>query len=205
MQPNSPHSSPPTQGVILDIGTGDGRFVYQMARQNPHRLYIGIDASSEALVKVSEKIYRNPKHGGAKNAMFIQARVEQLPEELNSVADEVHIHFPWGSLLGALLKPDAEVLKGIRRVCKQGTLVEIITSIDESRDLNELNRVGISAVIDDCYVEEKLRGSYAEAGLYVTEHGVIPPQEWPRLCTSWAAKLKAGGSRTVRYLIAEAR
>jgi len=29
--------------VIIDIGTGDGRFVYQSARRNPNKFYIGID------------------------------------------------------------------------------------------------------------------------------------------------------------------
>ena len=205
MPENSSHLSLPiSKGVILDIGTGDGRYVYQMARQNPDRLYIGIDASSEALIKVSEKIYRNPKHGGAKNAMFIQARAEALPDELTSIADEVHIHFPWGGLLAAVLKPDKTVLCNIRRICKRDTLVEIITSIDEDRDRSELTRLGISECITDEYVEERLRPHFARAEFNITEHGLIPRDRWPTLCTSWAAKLKSSGARDVRYLIAQA-
>ena len=204
MPENSSSSLPSTKGgVILDIGTGDGRFVYQMARSNPDKLYIGIDASSEALVKVSEKTFRNPKHGGAKNAVFLQARVETLPEELNQIADEVHIHFPWGSLLAAVLKPDQAVLQSLRRICKTGALVEMITSIDPSRDLSELQRLGIGEVQDD-HVECVLRQAYELAGFKITEHAMLPPEKWPTLCTSWAAKLKSSGTRHVRYLIAEA-
>ena len=33
-------------GVIIDIGTGDGRFVYQSARRNPNKFYIGIDPNT---------------------------------------------------------------------------------------------------------------------------------------------------------------
>ncbi len=88
-----------SKGIIVDLGTGDGRFVYQSARQNPARFYLGIDASANLLEKVSEKIHRKPAKGGLKNALFIQAAVEALPEELEGIADEVHIHFPWGSLL----------------------------------------------------------------------------------------------------------
>jgi 16S rRNA (adenine(1408)-N(1))-methyltransferase len=190
-------------GVILDIGTGDGRYVYQMARGNPDKLYIGIDASSEALVKVSEKTFRNPKHGGAKNAVYLQARVESLPDELNQIADEVHIHFPWGSLLAAVLKPDELVLQALRRVCKKDTLLELITSIDPSRDAGELERLGIGLIEDD-HVERVLRTPYERAGFNIMEHGVIPPANWPKLCTSWAAKLKSSGTRDVRYLIAQA-
>lgn len=204
MLESSSISSPSTnKGVILDIGTGDGRFVYQMARKNPDRLYIGIDASSEALVKVSEKIHRNPKHGGAKNALFLKATAEALPEELNNVADEIHIHFPWGSLMRGVLLPDQNVLTSLRRVCKKDALIEIITSIDKARDASELNRLGISDNIDDDYVESVLRPRFEEAKFHITEHGVIPPSNWPTLCTSWAAKLKSSGSREARYLIAQ--
>lgn len=205
MPANFSLSSPPTSGgVILDIGTGDGRFVYQMARKNPGRLYIGIDASSEALVKISAKAHRNPEHGGARNALFLQARVEELPPELDGVADEVHIHFPWGSLLGALLRPEAPVLRRLRAVCKEEALVEIITSIDMARDSSELSRLGINGVIDEKYVDDVLVPPFAQAGLSISERGLIAPGRWPALCTAWAARLKAGGARPALYIIARA-
>ena len=31
------------EGVVIDIGTGDGLFVYESARANPNKFYIGID------------------------------------------------------------------------------------------------------------------------------------------------------------------
>lgn len=205
MPENSWLLSPSTnKGVILDIGTGDGRFVYQMARKNPDKLYIGIDSSSENLVKISEKVHRDPKHGGAKNALFLQASVEALSEELNNIADEVHIHFPWGSLLGGILKPDETILRSLRATCKPGALLEIITSIDKVHDAAELQRLGISHSIDDQVVEEILRPQFALAGFLITEHAYIPAGSWPPLCTSWTAKLKSGGIRSAYYLIAQA-
>lgn len=188
----------------MDIGTGDGRFVYQMARKNPEKLYIGIDAASENLSKISEKIYRNPKHGGAKNALFLQARVEELPEELNNIADEVHVHFPWGSLLAGVLKPDETIIRSLRRICKSGALLEIITSIDEARDVTQLERLGISGSLNEQYVESKLSQQFKQAGLIITEYASIPAGHWPQLCTSWTAKLNSGGNRGAYYLIAQA-
>lgn len=205
MPENSSLLSPSTnKGVILDIGTGDGRFVYQMARANPDKLYIGIDASSEALVKVSERIHRNPKHGGAKNALFLKASVETLPEELKNIADEVHIHFPWGSLLRAVLLPDESILRSIRAICKEQALLEIITSIDRNRDANEFERLGIDMDIDDNYFENVLKPRFALAAFKITEHGIIPPGNWPSLCSSWGAKLRSSGTRDARYMIAQA-
>ena len=66
------------EGVIVDIGTGDGRFVYQSARENPNKFYIGIEPNVRPLEKISEKIHRKPDKGGAPNVLFIQAAVEDL-------------------------------------------------------------------------------------------------------------------------------
>src|SRR5262245_63958138 len=114
-------SSPPTGGVlIIDLGTVDVTFVYQSALRHPDRFYIGIDAQSSALEKVSEKIHRKPSKGGAANVLFVQASVEDLPAELDGVADEIHAHFPWGSLLRALALGDEAVLRNLRRACAPG-------------------------------------------------------------------------------------
>jgi 16S rRNA (adenine(1408)-N(1))-methyltransferase len=69
--------------VTLDIGTGDGLFVYRSARSHPTQFFVGIDPNTRPLQKISQKIYRKPAKGGAPNALFIQASVENLPEELN--------------------------------------------------------------------------------------------------------------------------
>jgi 16S rRNA (adenine(1408)-N(1))-methyltransferase len=47
--------------VIVDIGTGDGRYVYRSARANPGKFYIGIDVQRRSLGKVSEKVHRRPR------------------------------------------------------------------------------------------------------------------------------------------------
>ena len=83
---SSSHHIEEDRAIVVDLGTGDGRFVYQSARQNPQRFYLGIDASANLLAKISEKIHRKPAKGGLKNALFIQAAVEALPEEDIQVA-----------------------------------------------------------------------------------------------------------------------
>ena len=42
-------SLPTGAGVVVDIGTGDGNFVYQAARENPTKFFIGIDANLRPL------------------------------------------------------------------------------------------------------------------------------------------------------------
>jgi 16S rRNA (adenine(1408)-N(1))-methyltransferase len=124
--------------VIVDIGTEDGVFVYQSARRNPRKLYIGVDANPRPLEKISEKIHRKPAKGGAPNALFVQAAVEDLPPELDGVADEVHVHFPWGSLLRAMATGDPAVLRNLRRICSPGALLEVVIGVDPERDRGEV-------------------------------------------------------------------
>lgn len=188
---------------MIDIGTGDGLFVYQCARQNPKKFYIGVDANPRPLEKVSEKIHRRPAKGGAPNALFVQAAVEELPAELEGVADEVHVHFPWGSLLRAVAVGDDEVLRQLRRVCSSGALLEVVIGLAPERDAAETERLGIPA-LTLAYMEAELIPKYRAAGFAVLERGVLAASEWGRMRTSWAKRLRGGEGRSVFYLLARA-
>jgi 16S rRNA (adenine(1408)-N(1))-methyltransferase len=189
--------------VIVDIGTGDGRFVYRCARQHPERFYIGIEAQSKALEKVSEKIHRKPAKGGLPNVLFVQAAVEDLPSELDGVADEVHVHFPWGSLLRAVATGDETVLGNLRRICAAGAWLEVVIGLDEERDRAEIARLGLAPLSSE-FLETVLIPRYRAAGFEVVEHGVLSPSEWPELHTSWAQRLRGNANRSLVYLIARA-
>jgi 16S rRNA (adenine(1408)-N(1))-methyltransferase len=72
------------------------------------------------------KATRKPAKGGLSNAMFIQAAIEDLPKELDGVATEIHINFPWGSLLKAGATGDSGILASLRRIAAPGALLGII-------------------------------------------------------------------------------
>ena len=204
IKPPSTNSSDHTgEGVIIDIGTGDGRFVYQSARQNPNKFYIGIDPNTRPLEKISEKTYRKPAKGGAPNVLFIQSAVEDLPEELNGVADEVHVHFPWGSLLRAVATGEIEVLRNVRRICSTGALLEVVTGIDPERDQSEIERLGLTPLSLEL-IDTVLAQKYAAAGFLITERGILAASEWPEFETSWAKRLKGNERRPITYLVATA-
>ncbi len=197
-------SSPPTGGsVIIDLGTGDGTFVYQSARRHPDRFYIGIDPQSSAMEKVSEKIHRKPAKGGAVNILFIQAAVEDLPSELDGVADEIHAHFPWGSLLRALALGDEVVLRNLRRACAPGAWLEVVIALDPERDRAEIERLGLSLLSLE-FLETTLIPRYRAADFEVVEYGSLPPSEWPQLQTFWAKRLRGATERQLSFLIARA-
>jgi 16S rRNA (adenine(1408)-N(1))-methyltransferase len=188
------------EGVVVDIGTGDGRFVSAAARANPNKFYIGIDANAKPLEKISMKATRKPSKGGLANVLFIQAAVENLPAELNAAADEIHIHFPWGSLLRAVLVGDENVLGALRRIAAPECLVEIIFGLDAERDKSEIERLKLPKLSSD-YLENVLLPKYVAAGFQVLESGTLDSSEWSKLETSWARKLQGGANRQVTYLI----
>ena len=191
------------EGVIVDIGTGDGHYVYHSARQNPSKFYIGIDANVRPLKKVSEKIHRNPAKGGAPNALFIQAPVEDLPVELNGVADEVHVHFPWGGLLKAVSSGDLNVLQAIRRICVADALLEVVIGLDPERDAAEISRLGLEELSVE-FIDNVLRKRYLAANFELVEHGVISNSYAATIKSSWAQRLKGNFQRPITYLIAKA-
>ena len=187
----------------MDIGTGDGRFVYQSARQNPNKFYIGIDPNVRPLGKISEKIHRKPSKGGAANVLFIQSAVEDLPAELYGVADEVHVHFPWGSLLRAIVMGDEAVLSNLRRICSPGALLEVVLGLDPVRDRSEIDRLELPPFTVD-YIDNQLVAQYRSAGFDVFERGTLPADQWPEFNTSWAKRLQGNAQRLLTYLIARA-
>lgn len=188
---------------MLDIGTGDGRFVYQSARRNPDKFFIGVDPSTEALAKISQKIYRKPAKGGLPNVLFLQAAIENLPAELDEVADEIHIHFPWGSLLRAVALGEMSLLGNLRRLCAPHCLLEIVIGLDPQRDCTEVERLGLP-ILTRRYLETVLPERYRLAGFEVLETGQLSPSDWPHLETSWARKLSGNADRQVVYLVARA-
>jgi 16S rRNA (adenine(1408)-N(1))-methyltransferase len=196
-------SLPTAGGVIVDIGTGDGRFVYRSARANPDKFYVGIDVQRKALEKISEKIHRKPERGGLPNVLFVRAPVEDIPPELVHVADEIHIHFPWASLLRAVAVGDQEVLVGLRRIAAPGAWLEVLIGVDDARDSAKARRPNLPPLTEE-YVRTKLPPRYAMAGFDVRESGIISPDKWPHIDTTWAKRLQNNSSRRLLFILARA-
>ena len=132
----------------------------------------------------------------------MQAAVENLPEQLNGVAEELHIHFPWGSLLRAVAVGETAILSGLRRICAPEALCEIVIGIDEERDKSEIERLQLPDLTLE-YLEELLP-KYKSAGFKVLERGLLEASRWEQMETSWVKKLQGNINRRVIYFILEA-
>ncbi len=91
--------------LVLDLGTGDGRYVRTLARQQPDCFVIGVDACRENL--------RETSRSEQPNLLFVIAEAQHLPPELSGRVSHITINFPWGSLLEGLLSADPMVMQAV--------------------------------------------------------------------------------------------
>jgi 16S rRNA (adenine(1408)-N(1))-methyltransferase len=167
------------EGIVIDIGTGDGRFVSTAARANPNKFFIGIDANVKPLEKPSMKATRKPAKGGLPNALFVQSSVEDLPEEFNDVANEIHIHFPWGSLLRSVATGDISVLSSLHRIAADDCLLEIVIGIDPVKDRTEIERLRLPKLSLD-HLSKTLMPPYSDAG-FRWDYDAMENVPWDKL------------------------
>ncbi|MCA9392498.1 methyltransferase domain-containing protein [candidate division WWE3 bacterium] len=183
-------------GIIVDIGTGDGEFTYKIAKENPDRLVIGIDPNHKSMINVSTKVDKKPAKGGLENAMFVLADVENLPEELNGVANQVFINFPWGSLLRAVVNVEQVAWKSIKRICQDGAQIDVVFGYDPIKDAGELKRLGIDEDISLEYIRSFMSPKLEKLGFKLIESEELSDEELQNYPSSWAKRLShAGGNR----------
>lgn len=180
------------QKVLIDIGTGDGLFVYRWAAENPDVFCIGVDAVGENMREASSKSLKKPARGGRPNTLFVVASVESLPVELNDTADTITVNFPWGSLLKALVLPEAQILKGVARLAKPRARFVALLNYSVFKDQDYSDRIGLPALNEET-ITEVLKPAYAAASIHITGYAFLGKEVPHR--TSWGQRLILGGAR----------
>ena len=182
--------------VVIDVGAGDGRFVYESARHDPSAVYIGLDPDAEALAEYAFRAARKPSRGGAANTFFVIASVEQLPPELERLAGRVLVNFPWGGLLRGVILPEPVVLNAIASLATPAASFEIVFCYDLVHDAAVLGGDDLP-VLDERYIDTVLVPAYAAAGLQVTGRRLLPRDEALAIPSTWGRRLLHGRPRDV--------
>lgn len=185
--------------ILIDVGTGDGRFVYRTAKENPGTLCIGMDAVAEKMREMSHKAGRKPARGGLANTLYVLSAIEDPPVELNGVADRVHVNYPWGSLLAAFVLPQEEVLGKIVAFGRPGASFSILLNYSVFEDEAYMERLGLPS-FDQESVTERLEPALQEHGVQILRSELMVG-EAPHNST-WERRLTAGSNR--KTLIIEA-
>ncbi len=157
----------------MDVGAGDGGYVLHRARTEPTTFAIAIDASPDALASGAWRAKRTR----VANAAFLVEGIERLPCELACLADEVTVHFPWGSLLRGLLDGSSSVVGPIAGLMKAGAELRVLMS-----------DVTPSLITSRC-------ATYAEDGLHLigaewASNAIVAESR-----SAWAKRLAVGRAR----------
>ena len=166
----------------MDVGAGDGGYALHRARTEPATFAIAIDASPDALASGAWRA----KRAHLPNAAFLVEGVERLPRELASVADEVTIHFPWGSLLRGLVDGVPAIVAPIAGLLKKDGELRILMSAAD--------RDGFAAVTP---TRVALRcGEFAQHGLSLDAVGWASSAVVTESHSAWAKRLAVGRARS---------
>jgi len=184
-------------GLVLDLGTGDGKHVLTEARRRPDTLVVGLDAGPDAMRRAAARATVRPDRGGVPNALFVWASVERLPAELTGVT-EVHSLMPWGSLLRALVTPERAVLAAVAAACQPGAPFLLTLNLHAWRP--PVPEVGGTSEPTPSSVEGSLAFAYRRAGWTVESAGYLDDAQIADLGTSWTKRL--GSTRSSLSVLA---
>jgi 16S rRNA (adenine(1408)-N(1))-methyltransferase len=185
--------------VVIDLGAGDGRWVYDCARADPSHYYIAVDPDSDALSESAFRASRKPARGGVDNAAFVIASVERLPPDLQGLAARLRINFPWGSLLRAFLQPDPAILRSVAGLATPEGAFEVVFSYHPDHDTNAFIGDPVPP-LEIRYIESVLAPAWGEAGLHVTLHHRLTQDEALAIPSSWGRRLLHARPRDVYYV-----
>jgi 16S rRNA (adenine(1408)-N(1))-methyltransferase len=141
--------------------------------------------------------------GGLPNALFVQAAVENLPEELQGIATEVQVQFPWGSLLRGVAGGDELVMRNLRGSCSLNAQLQVTLGLDFQRDRCEWERLKIPEISSD-YIEKVLAARYREAGFRIVKTDGVSACDLAQLHSSWAKRLRRSDCRLFFRIVAVA-
>ena len=104
---------------------------------------------------------------------------------LASIADEVTIHFPWGSLLRGALAGDESVFNAICRLPRSGGRLTLLLSV--------IDRDG-APPLGDAEIARVAR-AYRASGFALLERRAITRADVDAARSSWGKRLDVGGTR----------
>ena len=186
--------------TLVDLGTGDGRYVLRAARADPDAFVIGVDPVAEAMAESARTARSKAARGGLANARFVVASLEQLPEALEGVADQVTVNFPWGSLLLAVGWPQMDGLRRVVDVLKPGGRLVVLLNASAGEKADHAARLSLPPLEDPSHISQQLVPAWEEAGLRTVHAKLLTGTDQPVPRTTWGQRLIRGSGRTTLYV-----
>jgi 16S rRNA (adenine(1408)-N(1))-methyltransferase len=159
---------------LFDIGTGDGRFVLVTAAAQPQTFVIGLDACRENLRLAARR--------APDNALFLIANALALPADLQGLATQITVNFPWGSLLTGLLSGDGLLPATLAAVAQPGAQITVRLNGGALTTAGWSLEAGV----------QQISGRLRQAGFAVKVPKPLSTYDLQGLPTTWARRIRFG-------------
>ncbi len=160
--------------LILDMGTGDGKFAFHYAQTFPNRFVIGLDSCRENLHEYSRK--KLP------NLIYVIANAQTLPCELHGLISRIYINFPWGSLLTNLLNGDTNFFGGLEKISSPRVFINL------HLNAGALNEQGWGLLRGAEQIEVNLK----RFGWYIENRKEVNAEALKKIPSAWSKRIAVG-------------
>ena len=184
--------------TVVDLGTGDAHLAYTLATDHPDWLVIGIDALDEPMGEIAHKALRKPARGGRENLLLLRASVEQLPDALTGIADNVRVVLPWGALLEGIVLGNDDIVRGVAQPLRQHGWLDIV--LNGEMWASTPARFAHLPLPTPEYVAETIAPAFARSKVSLGAARWMRTDETIQLHTTWARKLSHGRGHP-RFLV----
>lgn len=180
------------KGMEIDLGTGDGRYVYKNAIKNPGVLFVGVDPSEKQMEIYSKKAVKD-RLG---NVLYIVGSIENFPKELFGYTSNLHIILPWGTLLENVIRPENLLVNTCKEILKEGGLLEIVFGYVPELEPSETKRLDLKEISED-FIMLNIIPEFERKGFIFEGLSVLSNIDVGNIESTWAKKLKFGRDRKI--------
>ena len=188
--------------VIVDLGTGNGKFAYKEAIKNQNIFYIGIDPIGENIIKYYKKKKKKLKRYNLKNLVFVISPIQDIDEDLFNLVDDIYINFPWGSLLEGIVKGEEKLLKNIYSLAKDGGNIHLTFTYSSIYEAGEIERRCLPLLSLE-YIDIILRDEFMAMGINILDYGYLEEYKLKSFGTLWSKRIYLTKDRQVYYIEAK--
>jgi 16S rRNA (adenine(1408)-N(1))-methyltransferase len=160
--------------IILDLGTGDGRYARTLAEVHSDWFIIGLDACRENL--------REHSQAKLQNLLFIVANAQRLPGELDGLISHMSINVPWGSLLESLLAGDPKLIGGLKSISRARAALDLRLNGGALAEAGKTLEAGT----------DKIHYNLLQAGWQLENPVIMDASALKKFPSTWAKRLAFG-------------
>lgn len=153
---------------IIDLGTGQGAFVYYNALENNKCFYVGLDSCGNSMKKYAIKQYKNRVN----NLIYVIMNAQKIDDIFKNRFSEIYINLPWGTLLEGIFKEELGIVNSISSLALSGCKINICFSYDDRFEKCEIERRGLPKLNTE-YFEKIFKPIYEKYNIDIKSIDVL--------------------------------